>query len=131
MQLKGRYAMSIEKLEYRRRFFDISEMRDGARVTNTITNDGVIIRRKYKAASRKVDSVYKTKCALAEFDKLCKEIEVCIENADRLDYYEDGSSEELRIYYKCGRIQIVDRGLGDGVIPIGTIVNHFLDKHLL
>ena len=122
--------MLIEKLEYRRWFFDIAEMRDGARITTAITNDGTIIQKEYKAGSRKVNSVHRTQCSQEDFEKLCSEIESCIEEADRLDFYVDDSSEELKIYYKYGRIQIVDRGLGNGATHIGTIVNRFLAKYL-
>lgn len=122
--------MLIEKLEYRRWFFDIAEMRDGARITTAITNDGTIIQKEYKAGSRKVDSVRRAKCSLTEFKKLCNEIETCIENADRLDYYVDDSSEELSIFYEYGRVQKMDRGLGNDDTHIGQIVNAFLEKHL-
>jgi len=122
--------VSIEKLEYRRRFFDISEMRDGARITTTITNDGAITTKEYKVGSRKIDSVYRTKCSLEDFKQLCDEIEMCIGEADRQDFYVDDSSEELKIYYKYGRVQIVDRGLGNGVTHIGEILNGFLAKYI-
>ena len=122
--------MAIEKLEYRRRFFDIFEMRDGARKNTIITNDGAITSKEYKVASRKVDSVQRTKCSVEEFMQLCDEIELCIESADRLDFYVDDTNEELKIFYKYGRVQIVDRGLGNGDTHIGAIVNNFLSKHL-
>lgn len=123
--------MSIIKLEYRRRFFDISVMKDGATTTTTITNNGTIISKNYKVGSRKVDSVQKATCSLEDFKKLCDEIELCIEKADRLDFFVDDSSEELKIYYEYGRVQIVDRGLGNDDTHIGDIVNDFLEKHLL
>lgn len=122
--------MLIEKLEYRRRFFDISEMRDGARKNTIITNDGTITSKEYKVASRKVDSVQRAKCSVKEFVQFCDEIELCIESADRLDFYVDDTSEELKIFYKYGRVQIVDRGLGNGDTHIGAIVNNFLAKYL-
>jgi hypothetical protein len=122
--------LSIEKLEYRRCYFDLSTMKNGARITTVITNDGTIISRKYKAGSRKVDSVQKTSCSLVEFEKLCNEIELCIETADRLDFYVDDASEELRIFYNYGRVQIMDRGLGNYNTHIGKIVNGFLEKNL-
>ena len=74
--------MSIIKLEYRRRFFDISVMKDGATKTTTITNNGTIISKNYKVGSRKVDSNQKTNCSLEDFKKLCDEIELCIEEAN-------------------------------------------------
>ena len=47
--------MSIEKMEYRRSYFDVSTMQNGARITTVITNDGAIILKKYKAGSRKAN----------------------------------------------------------------------------
>lgn len=123
--------MSIIKLEYRRRFFDISVMKDGATKTTTITNNGTITSKNYKVGSRKVDSVQKANCSLEDFKQLCDEIELCIVEADRLDFYVDDSSEELKIYYEFGRVQTVDRGLGNSSTHIGEIINDFLTKYLL
>ncbi len=120
--------VSIEKLEYRRCYFDVSTMQNGARTTTIITNDGAIVSKEYKAGSRRVNSIKKTSCSLEEFEKLCNEIELCIENADRLEFYVDDASEELRIFYKYGRIQTMDRGLGNDNSHIGEIVNSFLEK---
>lgn len=122
--------VSIEKLQYKRRYFDFSTMKNRTSITTTITNDGTIVSKKYKAGSRKVNSIQKTICSLEEFQELCNKIELCIENADRLDFYVDDASEELRIFYKYGRIQTMDRGLGNDNFDIGKIVNSFLTKHL-
>ncbi len=122
--------MSIEKLEYKRRFFDVATMRDGARITTVIMKDGTIISKEYGVASRKVDSIQNAKCTEEEFKQLCDDIELCIESADRLDFYVDDSSEELRIFYQYGRIQIVDRGLGSEGCHIGGIINNFLIEQL-
>ena len=120
----------IEKLEYRRHYFDVCEMKNGARVTTVISNDGIIISKKYKAGSRKINSIQKANFSLNEFQELCNKIELCIKNADRLDFYIDDASEELRIFYKFGRIQTMDRGLGNDNSHIGEIVNDFLEKYL-
>ena len=122
--------MSIEKLEYRRCYFDICTGRNGARITTAITKDGAIISKEYKSESRKVNFVHKSICSLEEFEQLCNEIELCIENADRLNSYVDDTSGELKIFYKYGRIQTMDRGLGNDCTDIGEIVNSFLEKHL-
>lgn len=121
---------NVEKLEYRREYFDITVMKPGARVITTITNDGSIVAKEYKPGSRKVVSVQKAKCSVGEFEELCAAIELCIEDADRQDFYVDDSSEELRIFHKYGRIQTMDRGLGNETTHIGRIVNDFLSKHL-
>ena len=122
--------MLIEKLEYRKEFFDITVMKPGARVVTIISNDGSIISKEYKPGSRKALSVQKARCPAREFEQLCAAIELCIETADRQDFYVDDSSEELRIFHKYGRIQTMDRGLGNETTHIGSIVNVFLNKHL-
>ena len=121
---------NIEKLEYRREYFDITVMKPGARVITTITNDGSIVAKKYKPGSRKALSVQKSNCSVEEFEQLCAAIELCIEDADRQDFYVDDSSEELKIFHKYGRIQTMERGLGNETTHIGSIVNDFLSKHL-
>ncbi len=122
--------MSVEKIEYKREYFDLFRMRGGARVTTVINKDGGIVSKKYNAGSRKITSIQKAVCSLEEFEQLCNEIELCINNADSLDFYIDDASSELKIFYKCGRIQIVDRGLGYDNFRIGKIVNKFLSKYL-
>ena len=121
---------NIEKLEYRENFFDVMTMQNGARITTVITNDGTIVSKEYKAGSRKINSIQRTICSLDEFYELCNKIELCVETADRLDFYVDDTSEELRIFYKYGRIQTMDRGLGNDSSHIGEIVHDFLQKHL-
>lgn len=123
--------MSIEKLEYKRFYFDVFAMQNGARVTTIITNDGVILSKQYEAGSRKIKAIKKAACSLEEFKRLCNEIELCIETADRLDFYVDDASEELTIFYEYGRIQKMDRGLGNDYSNIGKIVNSFLEEHFL
>ena len=115
------------KLVYKRSFFDISTMSPGARVITTITSDGVVVRKEYASGSRKACAAQKGKCAIEDYKALCAKIEECIAHADRLNEYVDDSSEELKIYHRYGRIQIVDRGLGDEYVHIGAIMNEFLD----
>lgn len=121
---------NVEKLEYKRSYFDLSIMRIGARIITEIRNDGTIVSKEYKAGSRKINSIKKAKCSLEEFQKICNEIELCIENADRLDSYVDDTSAELKIFYRYGRIQTMDRGLGNDSVHIGKIIGDFLGKYL-
>ena len=123
--------VKIIKLVYKREFFDISAMKPGGKLVTTITNDGVVTFKEYTPGSRKVQSTYKGKCFVEEYESLCSKIESCIENADRLDFYVDDSSEELKIYHRFGRIQIVDRGLGSEDAHIGEIMREFLDGVIL
>ena len=119
------------KLVYRREFFDVFAMKPGGRLVITINNDGTIIFREYKPGSRKVQSMYKGKCSTEEYATLCSNIKECINNADRLDSYCDDASEELKIYHQFGRVQIVDRGLGNADVQIGEIIHKFLDGVIL
>ena len=115
------------KLVYRREFFDVFAMKPGGRLITTINNDGTIIFREYKPGSRKVQSMYKGKCSTEEYATLCSNIKECINNADRLDSYCDDASEELKIFHRYGRVQIMDRGLGNEDSHIGEIMHEFLD----
>lgn len=121
---------SIVNLVYKREFFDISAMKMGAKLITTITDDGVIVVKEYRVGSRKAHSVQKAQCSLTAFETLCNSIEECIETADRLDFYVDDSSEELKVYHKFGRVQIMDRGLGNEDRNIGSIMHAFLGENL-
>ena len=118
----------ITKIVYKREFFDISIMKIGARTVTTITPDGNVVIREYKADSRKVYSTRKTTCSIDAFNKLCNRFENCINNATSWDMYVDDCSEELRLVYKFGREQKVDRGLGDENTRIATIFYDFMEE---
>ena len=122
--------MSVKKLKYIRSCFDVSIMGIGMKTVTTIDDEGVIVSKTYKAGSRKTAFVQKEVCSLKAFQKLCRDIEECIISADRLDMYIDDCSEELTIFYEYGRIQTMDRGLGNSNGDIGQIVNKFLQKYL-
>ena len=121
---------SILKLEYKRDFFDISLMRRGARKIISISNDGTIVCKEYKPDSRKAHSIRKEKCSLIAFRNLCKKVLKCIETADRNELFVDDSSAELKIYHKYGRIQTMDRGLGNDNTNIEDIMMSFFENHL-
>lgn len=121
---------TIEKLVYKREFLDLSVMKIGAKTVTTITADGNIILKEYKFGSRKAESVQNARCSVVAFKKLCYDIETCVETADRLDFYVDDSSEGLKIYHKFGRVQLMDRGLGNEERNIGAIMHEFLDEVL-
>ena len=124
-------STTIIKLVYKREFFDVSVMRPGGRLVTTILNDGTVIFKEYDPGSRKVQSVRKGKRSVEDYKTLCAKLENCIESADRLDFYVDDSSEELKIYHKFGRVQIVDRGLGNENVHVGEIMHVFLDGVIL
>lgn len=117
---------TIVKLVYKRDFFDIEQMRPGAKHVTTITDDGQIVKKEIAPGSRKAHSVKKAGCSSQAYVALCEQILICIEGADRLDFCEDDASEELTIYHKFGRIQKMDRGLGNEHIHIGEVMRCFL-----
>ena len=106
-------------------------MKPGARLVITIIDDGTITFKEYDPKSRKVKSVYQRKCSVADYEVLCERIENCIRNADRLDFYDDDASEELKIFHRYGRVQIMDRGLGNEDSHIGEIMHDFLNEVFL
>lgn len=118
----------IEKLVYKRDFFDVSQMASGAKLVTTITADGSVMFREYVPNSRKVQSFYKGRCSIEAYRLLCDRLEDCISLANRIDFYDDDASEELKMFYRFGRIQIVDRGLGYEEIHIGDIMHDFFEK---
>ena len=122
---------TIIKLVYKREFFDISVMKPGGRLVTTILNDGTVIFKEYSPESRKAQSVYKGKRSVEDYKTLCAKLEKCIEFADRLDFCVDDASEELKIYHKFGRVQIMDRGLGNENVHIGEIMHDYLDGVML
>ena len=124
-------STTIIKLVYKREFFDVSVMKPGGRLVTTILNDGTVIFKEYRAKSQKVQAVYKGKRSVEDYRILCAKIEDCIEFADRLDFYVDDSLEKLKIYHKFGRMQIVDRGLGNEDVHIGEIMHEFLTGVIL
>ena len=119
---------SIVKLVYRQEFFDISQMKIGAKKVTTITADGTVVIKEYNPGSRKVYSMRKISCTVDAYGALCNKIESCIKNADRLDFYVDDASEELKIFHKYGRVQIVDRGLGNEEVHIASIMHEFFNE---
>ena len=121
---------SILELVYTREFFDLSLMTWGARKIISISNDGTIVCKEFKADSRKAHSIRNEKCSSTEFRKLCQEIMNCIETADRNEFFVDDSSAELKIYHEFGRIQTMDRGLGNDNTNISYIMAGFFEKHL-
>lgn len=118
----------IVKLTYKHEFFDINEMKIGARTITTITDDGSIVIKDYKPGSRKVHSTKKAACTIEQFQALCDKLESCIETANKWDVWVDDCSEELKMFYKFNRVQIVDRGLGNDIIDIGVIMREFLSE---
>ena len=101
----------IAKLVYKHEFFDVSRMEIGERTITTITSDGNIVIRRYKSGSRKAYATQRDICSQRSYDDLCKQLDECISTSDRWCMYVDDCSETLRIIYKHGREQIVDRGL--------------------
>ena len=121
---------TIVKLVYKRDYFDVGEMKSGAKQTITITCDGAITQKEYAPGSRKAYATKKAKCIPAAFLALCTQLTDCIAYADRLNGYCDDTSEELTIYHKYGRVQKMDRGYGNEHTNIGSIMHLFLSCYL-
>ena len=119
-------APTILKMEYRRDYFDIVQMKSGAKEVVTIEVDGTVCFKSYNAGSRKAHTVKRCHIPSTIYMELCNAIELCIATADRQDFYVDDSSEELKLFHKYGRVQIIDRGLGNENTHIGAIMNEFI-----
>lgn len=118
----------IVRLTYKHEFFDISEMRIGGRTVTTILEDGTIIEQDFEPGSRKVFATRHATCSLDSFQALCDELENCIDSANDWNMWVDDCSEELKLFYKFNRVQVVDRGLCNGDTSIGGIMREFLSK---
>ena len=123
-------ADTIVKLLYRREFFDFEKMRTGARRITVITNDGKIVGKEYEPGSRKAHTVRAGECSVEAYQAICRRLAACIETADRREEYCDDARETLTIYHKYGRIQTMERGLGNGFVSIGEVMNDFLAEYL-
>ena len=119
------------KLVYKREYFDISQMKIGARLVTTINADGTVLFKEYDPGSRKVKSAYRGKCSVSAFRRLCCRIEECISTADRQEFYVDDSSEELKIFHQFGRVQTMDRGFGNEETDIGRIMHDFFERDVV
>lgn len=124
-------ASTILKMEYRRDYFDITQMKFGAKEVITIEANGTVCSKSYSVGSRKAHTVKKCHALASAYAELCDAIELCIATADRQDFYVDDSSEELKLFHKYGRTQIIDRGLGNENRNIGSIMNEFIASVLL
>lgn len=118
----------IVKIIYKDEFFDFDSMKNGSKIITTITDDGIVVVKEYKAGSRKAHSIRTTSCSVMAFRTLCKRLENCIDSSNQWKIYVDDRSEELKLFYKFNRVQIVDRGLGNDDINIGVIMHDFLSK---
>ena len=118
----------VVKLTYKHEFFDINEMEIGARTITTITDDGSIVIKDYKSGSRKAYAMKKATCSVEAFQTLCDKLEACVETATKWDMWVDDCSVELKLFYKFNRVQIVDRGLGNDEIDVGSIMREFLSE---
>ena len=124
---KSESSTEIIKLVYKHERLDLMQLKISTKIVYTITPDGKLTIKEYKNGSRKVHSLNEYSFSLDEYRALCKGIEECIKNANRLDFYVDGTSEELKILHKYGREQIMDRGLGNEYVHIYDIIHDFLD----
>ena len=97
---------TIEKLVYKREFFDFTKMCFGAKQIITITNDGAIVVKAYALRSRKAHLVTKAECSAQVFHALCERLVDCIETADSLDGYRQAMAWE-----ECHPMEEVYRSL--------------------
>ena len=65
---------SIVKLIYKRQFFDISQMKIGAKKVTTITADGTVVIKEYNPGNRKAYSMRKISCSVDAYGALCDKI---------------------------------------------------------
>ena len=123
---KSESSTQIFKLVYKHEQKDCLQRKLCFKIVYSITPDGKLTVKEYRNGSRKAQLVNEYHFLSEEYEGLCKRIEECIERADRLDLYMDDASEELKIFYRYGRVQTMDRGLGNEDVQICEIIHDFL-----
>ena len=121
----------MEKLKYSISFFDVSEMKPGARNIIEIFEDGRILIKQYAPGSRRIKEKQECFAEKSEVEELYAELKACIDTADRLNWRVDDTSALLTIYHSLGRIEKVPRELGNTETEIYSIMCRFLSQHKL
>lgn len=115
-------ANRIVKMKYKKTAFDLESMRSRVEWVITVTEDGKIVKRSYASGGK---TEYASVSA-RDFTQLRDRIDECVESANECVRYVDDSSEELILFHRYGREQILDRGLGNGKTTVGGIMCDFL-----
>lgn len=119
----------MEKLRYSISYFDVLEMKPGARDVIEIFDDGKILIKRYAPGSRRIKEKQEFFAEKSEVEELYEELKVCVDTADRLNWMVDDTSAELTIYHELGRIEKVPRELGNDITDIYSIMSRFLSGH--
>ena len=118
----------IEKIRCKIEFYSHQYECRGVTII-TIHNNGKIKIEDYiKGVSKSKDTEYLS-CPVKEFKKLTQEIEECISTANKLDFYIDDKSVEVKVYHKLGLLQTMERGLGNEKCDINQILFQFFRKY--
>lgn len=116
--LKVRYTIST---------FDVDAMCSHSRRTYELFPDGKIVCSHYEKGIRKAIEKYESHNATADdFQKLCDELDECMNTADRQEWYVDDCSAEVKIYRQYGRVDTMDRGYGNAETDIGRIITNYI-----
>lgn len=118
----------VEKLRYAVSYFDIKQMKPGARKIYDFFPDGRIIVKEYEPGSRKQKSNRSFQISPIEFVQMYENIKRCIDNAERLEQYVDDSDATLTIFHSFGRSESMQRGLGTRDETVGTIITDCLNR---
>lgn len=121
----------MKKLRYSISYFDLSEMKPGARDVIEIFEDGKLLIKQYAPGSRRIKEKQECFAEKNEIEELYAELRGCIDTADRLNWMVDDTSAELTIYHSFGRIEKVPRELGNTETDIYSIMCRFLSQHKL
>lgn len=64
----------------------------------------------------------------SSFSTLTANVNECINNADRLETYVDDSEASITIIRPFGRIEKLDRGIGNQKIVLGSIIEKYVNN---
>ncbi|MGN0496300.1 MAG: hypothetical protein ACI4GW_08770 [Lachnospiraceae bacterium] len=121
---------TIEKIKYTKTGFDFEKMIYGAKENITIISDGHVQIRRYPAGERKCSWHKDIFIEENEYEKLCNQIENCINAADSLDDWCDDCDAVLYLSRSFGREESLPRGFGNSEMRIKNIMDEFYSRYI-
>ena len=116
----------ITGLKYTRKMYSVDAKKTFLRTEYLIEKHQIreITRSSY--ADEKEVRVVPIESAL--FDELCQKVDECIESANCLEEYIDDCSVTVTIFRTFGRKETMDRGLGNGITDVGSIIMEYVNR---
>lgn len=106
---------------------DVNSLDWRQRISYELFPDGLVVKKTFNGNSRKCASISKSiKLTSKDFEELSVKINRCINEANTLQSYCDDRSATITILRNFGRVETMDRGLGNDEITVGEIITNYL-----